>query len=152
MAQMKHKKIWIVVADSARAQFFLNNGVGTGLEPALPLALVADNRPSRHITSDRSGRTFDSSGPGRHAMQPPSDPHRHEQTIFAREIAKLLEQKREKKAFNQLVIIAAPKMLGDLRLAFSEEIRRLVVAEINKDLTKLPVHELKPHLDDLIRL
>ena len=63
---MKYKNTWVVVADGARAQFFCNKGPVTGLESALPLALVADNRPSGEISSDRPGRVFDIAGQGRH--------------------------------------------------------------------------------------
>ncbi len=149
---MRSKKTWIVVADGARARFFVSEGPGTGLEPALPQALVADNRPSADIASDRPGRTFDSVGAGRHAVQPSSDPHRHSQITFASEIAKTLDQRLKNRAFDQLVIIAAPRMLGDLRAALGENIRKLVFAEIDKDLTKLPVHELAGRVGKIIRI
>jgi len=149
---MKHNKTWIIVADGARAQVFLNSGPGSGLEPALSQALVADNRPSGDIASDRPGRSFDSAGEGRHAMQPGSDPHKYEQIVFAHDIAKLLGENRTKKAFDQLIIVAAPKMLGALRLALDSATSQLVIGEINKDLTKLPVNELSDHLNSLIKL
>jgi len=149
---MKHKKTWIIVADGARAQVFINSGPGSGLESALPQALVADNRPSGDIGSDRPGRSFDSAGQGRHSMQPSSDPHQYAQAEFARDIAKLLEEKRGQKAYDQIIIIAAPKMLGELRSALDPSTSRLVVGEIDKDLTKLAVEDLSPHLDELIRL
>jgi len=149
---MKHKKTWIIVADGARAQVFVNSGHGSGLESALPQALVADNRPSGDIGSDRPGRSFDSAGQGRHAMQPNSDPHQYAQAEFARDIAKLLEEKRGQKAYDQIIIIAAPRMLGELRNALDASTSRLVIGEIDKDLTKLPVGDLSTHLDELIRL
>ena len=149
---MKHNKTWIIVADGARAQIFSNSGPGTGLESAIPQALVADNRPSGDIASDRPGRSFDSAGQGRHAMQSGSDPHEYEQTVFANDIAKLLDRNREQKAFDQIVIVAPPKMLGALRHALDKATSQLVIGEINKDLTKLPVRELSDHLGDLITL
>lgn len=149
---MKRIKTWIIVADGARAQIFLNNGPGTGLKSALPQALVADNRPSGEIASDRSGRSFDSAGQGRHAMEQSSDPHEHQQTVFALEIAKLLDQKRNAKAYDQIIIIAAPKMLGTIRKALSKATSQLVTGEINKDLTKISIDDLSGHVGDLIKL
>ncbi len=149
---MRYNRTWIVVADGARAQIFLNNGSGTGLEPALPQALVADNRPSGDITSDRPGRSFDSAGKGRHSMQPSSDPHKYEQTSFAHDIARLLNEKRLQKEYDKIVIVAAPRMLGALRLALDAPTRRLVIDEIDKDLTKLSVGDLASHLGELIKL
>jgi protein required for attachment to host cells len=149
---MKHKITWIVVADGARAQFFCSNGSGTDLETALPQALVADNRPSGKIASDRPGRVFDIAGEGRHAAQPSTDPHRHSQKIFAGEVTNVLNKQLKNSAFDQLVVIAAPKMLGDLRAAFGENIRKLVIAEIDKDLSKLTIHELAGRLDKLVKI
>jgi len=149
---MRNDRIWIVVADGSRAQIFLNQGPGTGLKPALHHALVADNRPSGDISSDRPGRSFDSAGAGRHAMQPSTDPHRHEQITFAHEIAKLLEDNHNKQAYERIFIVAAPRMLGDLRAALGENMKNLVAGEIDKDLTKLTAHELNAHLGKLIKL
>lgn len=149
---MKRSRTWVVVADGARAQVFLNSGPKTGLKSALPQALVADNRPSGELVSDRSGRSFDSTGQGRHAMEQSSDPHEHQQKIFALEIAKLLDQKRNEKAYDQIIIVATPKMLGTMRQALNKATSQLVVGEINKDLTKSSVDELSAHLDDLIKL
>lgn len=149
---MKHDRTWIVVADGSRAQIFLNEGPGTGLKSALHHALVADNRPSGDISSDRPGRSFDSAGGGRHAMQPPTDPHRHAQTSFAHDIAKLLEENYNKHNYERIFIAAAPRMLGDLRAALGNNLKNRIVGEINKDLSKLTVPDLKTHLGDLIKL
>jgi len=149
---MKNNSVWIVVADGARAQVFVNKGQGAGLKSALPHALIADNRPSGDIAADRPGRAFDSTGSGRHAMQPSTDPHRHQQKTFAKTIATMLDDQHNKKAFDQLIIVAAPRMLGDLRDALAEPIRQLVFAEIDKDLTKLPVDDLTKHLGKVLKL
>jgi len=149
---MKHQKIWIVVADGGRAQFFCNNGPGSGLEPALSQALVADNRPSRDIASDRPGRTFNSVGKGRHSVQPSTDPHEYEQELFARAIAKLLAKKCVQKEFDKIILIAAPKMLGALRFALDPITSRLVIGEIDKNLTKFPPGDLAQYLGEFIKL
>ena len=149
---MKYDRTWIVVADGARAQIFLNEGPGTGLKPALHHALVADNRPSGEISSDRPGRSFDSAGAGRHAMQPSTDPHRHAQTSFAHDIANLLEENYNNHKFERIFIAAAPRMLGDLRAALGNNLKNQIVGEINKDLSKLKVPDLTTHLEGLIKL
>lgn len=149
---MKYDKTWIIIADGSRARVFLNEGPGSGLAPALNHVLVADNRPSGDISSDRPGRTFDSVGAGRHAMPPTTDPHRHAQSSFAHDIANVLEENRNKQVFERLIIVAAPKMLGDLRAVLGDQTRKLIKAELAKDLTKLAVHDLNAHLSELIKL
>ena len=85
-------------------------------------------------------------------MEPPTDPHRHEQRMFARSVARLLEEKRMKNAFDRLIVVAPPKALGDMRAEFSKNVSELVTDELNKDLTKVAIHELPGHLQDFIRL
>jgi protein required for attachment to host cells len=141
---------WVLVADGARARLFVNAGVGAGLQPALDQEFIGTNLPSREIASDRKGRTFDRAGQGRHAMEPPTDPHRYEKQAFAREIAEVLETARKAAAFDRLVIVAPPEALGDLRSEFGEELSRMVSAELAKDLTKTPIHELPEFLGEVM--
>jgi len=143
---MKKRVTWFLIGDGARVRMFANDGPGKGLKPALRYELVANNKPSREIGSDSPGRSFASVGTDRHAMEPPTDPHRHEQREFAREIAALLQTHRHKSAFDRLIIAAAPQMLGDLRAALSPPLRDLVHEEINKDYTKASQKDLEKHL------
>ena len=41
---------------------------------------------------------------------------------------------------------APPKTLAELRQAFHGDVKSRIVAEIDKDLTKLPVYEIEKHL------
>ena len=103
-------------------------------EAQVPLAVSAERR----------------AGQGRHAEEPPTDPKRHAKASFAREIAQTLDDERRKNSFAELTVVAPPQFLGDLRGAMSGELRALIDTEINKDLTKLPLHELTPQLQDLL--
>ncbi len=141
---------WVLIADGSRARLFVNEGVGKGLKPALNQEFIGTNLPGREISSDRPGRSFDSAGVGRHAMEPPTDPRRYEAQAFSRGIAEILEAARKQGSFDRLVVVAPPKALGDLRAEFSGKLRDLVTAELNKDLTKIPVHELADHLGEVM--
>lgn len=143
---------WVLVADGARARLLVSEGPGTGLKPALGQEFIGTNLPSRDIASDRPGRSFDSAGEGRHAMEPPTDPKRHEKRVFAHEIAQILEDGRKRNAFDQLVIVAPPEALGDLRAELGEELKRLIGGELNKELTKVPTRELADHLRPLLHV
>jgi len=111
---------------------------------------VADKRPSREMVTDKPGRTKDRAAYGRHAMEPSTDPHVHEQQAFALKVAELLDEHRKKNAFDELIIVAPPKMLGYLREAMSEPLRRLVRREEPKDLTKLDPNTLPKRLAQLV--
>jgi protein required for attachment to host cells len=44
-------------------------------------------------------------------------------------------------------VVAAPKVLGDLRGLLPKTVHGKIVAEVDKDLTKIPTRELGKHLD-----
>jgi protein required for attachment to host cells len=142
---MKPVKTWILIADGAHGRLFENRGPGTGLE-AINEEFEADHRPDHEIVTDHLGRTFESAYSARHAIAPRHDPHRELKRDFAKSLAKLLDRRRQEHAFDRLIIVAPPKVLGDLRNALSESVRELVSAELDKDLTKTPVGDLPGHL------
>lgn len=149
---MKPIMTWIVVADGAQMRVFVNDGPGRGLSEIADKARSADPRPSREIDADRPGRTFDSAGQGRHAMEPSTDSNRHAKRLFAGEIAAALKQAHESKAFDRLVLVAAPATLGDLREALAKEVRGVLYGELAKDLTHLNERDLAGHLSDTLAL
>lgn len=150
--RMKPIKTWIVVADGARMRVFVNDGPGHGLSELAGKALSADIKPSRDIDADRPGRSFDSAGQGRHAMEPPSDSNRHAKRLFAGEIADVLKKAHRDTAFDRLILVAAPSMLGDLRAALSKAVQDVVYHELAKDLTHLDERGLAEHLSDMLAL
>jgi protein required for attachment to host cells len=142
--------IWVLVADAARARLFQVEPPQQTLSAALGRELIGSNLPSREIASDRPGRTFDSGGEGRHAKEPPTDPARHAQQEFARDVVRLLDEHKESRAFDRLIVVAPPQFLGDLRALMPQQLRQAVSAEIAKDLSKLPLHELQDHLAEVL--
>ncbi len=142
---------WILVAASSRARIFEVDRKNNTFNRS-PLFEFAQQLPSsRDISRDRLGRTFESQGEGRHAKVQPTDPHRHLKSLFAHELAEKLDEERKKNAYRHLVVVAAPQMLGDLRKELDEQVRKMIVLEINKDLSMLPLHELEVHLQDALR-
>lgn len=143
---MKPTTTWIVIADGARARLFVNRGPGKGIEAVEGGTLEGDHRPDREIMSDKPGRSFESVGETRHAIDPRTDPHRELKRAFAERITGMLDEQLAAKSYDRVVLVAPPAMLGDLRAALSERVRAVVYAELDKDLTKTPVGELPQHL------
>ena len=50
--------------------------------------------------------------------------------------------------FDNLVLVAPPGVLTELKYSLSEPIAKLVVGDLQKDLTKVPDHALTAHLAD----
>jgi protein required for attachment to host cells len=144
---------WILIADGARARVLEQQKDYAALEPAFEgEEFTGTTAQSRQIASDRPGRSFDSGGEGRHAMEPPTDPQRHAKFEFARELAEHLEKAANERRFERLVLVAAPQALGDLRDLLPKAVRARVIAEIDKDLTKVPRQELGKHLAQALKL
>lgn len=143
---MKPTITWILIADGARARIFANNGPGKGVEAVEGGAFDADHRPDHEIMSDKLGRTYESVGETRHAIAPHHDPHRELKRAFSEELAVMLDKELAKKSYDRVVLVAPPAMLGDLRTALSEHVKAKIYAELDKDLTKTPMHELPEHL------
>ncbi len=140
---------WILVADGAKARILARHGGHGPLEPASNLCFAeAEARlPTRDIGTDRPGRVHESANAARHAMEPRVDWHRFAKEQFARDIATALEAAAKDKLYEELILVAPPRTLGDLRQALGQHAKALVTGEIAKDLTNLPDHELPAHLD-----
>lgn len=141
-------KIWILAANSGNATLF------TADSPTAPLTELMnfDNPETRakqmELTSDRPGRSFDSHGEGRHAMEAEVEPKEQEQIRFAKLIADRLERGRVDNDFERLVVIAAPTFLGQLRANFGTPLGSLVSLEIDKDYTALRPEALRARLPE----
>lgn len=147
---MKPTRTWILIADASRAHVLESLGPKAQLTRVDGLEFSADLPPTREIVDDRQGRTFDSAGPGRHAYEPRTDPHRALKGDFAGVLADAMSDRLQRKEFDRLVVVAPPTMLGELRSRMPEPLRAAVSSEVDKDLTKIPDHEIGSHLEDVI--
>ncbi|RWL47136.1 MAG: host attachment protein [Mesorhizobium sp.] len=147
---MKPRRTWVLIADGARARIVrdpLSSGEPTGEHQ--DLVFHSQPRQLREIMADKPGRSFASTGARRSAMEYHGNPVREEDRAFAVMLAETLHRHFLAGDFDQLAFAAAPQMLGDLRQAFPESIRKVTVAEIPKDFTKLPTHELRETIRNL---
>ena len=147
---MKKTVTWILLADGAQARVLENTGPGKGLKQVDGLDWSIEPLQAQDIVTDRPGRSFSSVGSGRSAMEPKTDPVEHREAEFVKSLAAMLDRKVQQGAFDRLVIAAAPVALGDIRKAISPQVRKTIVAELNKDLTNLPTAQLDQHLDGII--
>ena len=133
---------WILIADGSRAHVVLNEGIGKGLKPVPDRDFETSLEPTRELGTDSS----------RHAMEPRVDWHRFEKHKFAGEMADILNKAAEQRKFNRLVLVAPPETLGVLRARLNVKTRKMITAEMGKDLTQVRVHELPQRLHDVVNL
>jgi protein required for attachment to host cells len=144
---MKSKPTWILIADGGHAAVFESLGARSKLTPVEGMAFNMELPPNREIESDRPGRSQESANPTRHAIESRVDPHRELKRQLARKVALKLEAAARNGKFDRLAVVAAPEVLGELRAAFSDSLKSLVIAELAKDLVKIPLAELPSHLE-----
>ncbi|MCX7381891.1 MAG: host attachment protein [Alphaproteobacteria bacterium] len=121
--------------------------------PSQPVVwvLVADGDSARVVTpSAREGQfhtveSFQHAGTGaHHGAASRLDPHAQAKQRYAASIAEALD--RQVAAYTQLVLVAPPHTLHDLREALGKQATAKVVDSLNKDLVKLNDHDVSGHL------
>ena len=132
---------WILATDGGRALIMRNDG--TADEPKLTVLRKYDQQvpPTRELGTDKPGRAHASVGPGRAAMEP-TDLHQQEEDRMMTEVAAALEEDLREQKFSTLVVAAAPSALGTLRKAMSDDLRKVVVAEVPNDFTNMNLVKL----------
>jgi len=122
----------VIVVDGAKMLLFKNDG--DAKYPVLTTLAHEDiqNPPSKGQGSDTPGRTFSSSD-GRRSSYSETDWHRQAQEKFAAHAEAELERAASGDEAG-IVVIAPPRMLGELRKHYGKRVKQRLLAEIPKDL------------------
>lgn len=139
--RLKHEG-WLVIADGEKALFLRNDGDEKFPNLHVFRELEHENPATHEQGTDQPGRFNDGSGAHRSAVQE-TDWHQLEKDRFAKELSDRLYKHAHKNAFSDLVIVAPPKVLGELRKDLHKEVLDRIVAEVDKDLTNHPVYEIE---------
>jgi protein required for attachment to host cells len=133
--------MWIVVADGARGLLLINEG--SALEPELKVVRVyeQDNPKTSEQGRDKPPRAFTSFSDHRSAMAAP-DLHRRAEDRFVEQIMTDLANDAQAGAFEDLVIVAPPVALGQMRKAAGPALEKKIVATLDKDLTSHTVPDI----------
>ncbi len=139
-------RIWAVVADKGAAKILMKSGGDLELLGEL----YPEETMQAELNNKNIGRVASSGGNRHHKFEPHMEQSRQDEFAFAQDIANLLDEAQSVAAFDRLVLVAAPRMLGDLRAAMSGNVQKQVVAEIDKDLTKLDETGLRNALNEIL--
>jgi protein required for attachment to host cells len=132
----------VLVGDGQKALFLRNKGNGMHVNLVVERILEQDNPPTREQGTDRPGRSAGAPGAIRSAMEE-ADWHHLAKERFAHELAKALYLHMHANRSERLVIVAPPRILGNLRKAFHAEVVDRIAAEIPSDLTAHPLAEIE---------
>jgi protein required for attachment to host cells len=136
---------WVVICDGAKALVLEN--VGDEMFPNLRTKEVYEQKdlPTHELGTDAPGRSFQSVGSARSAMEQ-TDWHDQAEHLFLEKLAARLDAAISAGETKSLVVAAPPRALGIIRQAYSPAVHKALHAEIDKDLVKLPVHEIEKHI------
>jgi protein required for attachment to host cells len=136
---------WVVVCDGAKALVLEN--AGDAKFPNLRTRQVYEHKAAKthEQGSDAPGRSVNSVGAMRSAMEQ-TDWHEQDEQQFLTDLARRLDAAVTAGNAKALIMVAPPRALGVIRQAYSPRLRDALRAEIDKDLVKLPVHEIEKHL------
>ncbi len=119
---------WIIVANDCRARVFEQEGTCGAIRPAMTKDLygncaahAGDVKPRSPIDSDRTRE-------------------------FTRAVAGLLEKHLKDGRFDQLILVAPPQTLGDLKGALPSVVRSRVRSEVSRNLMNVAGFELPQYL------
>jgi len=136
---------FVFVGDGSKALFLRNEGDEKFPNLKTERVFRDKNPPTHEQGTDRPGRSFSSAGKGRSSIEP-TDWHDIEAHRFADQVAAALEKLVRERGVAKLVIVAPPRTLAELRKVFHADIKRRIIAEIDKDLTHEPIDKIEAHL------
>lgn len=134
----------VVVTDGRKALLLRNEGDTRFSNFQLVQKWQQRVEADRNLKSDGPGRSFSSHDRGtRRSSYSETDLHELAENQFLSEIAHALHGKAACGDLGQLVIVAPPRALGELRKYLSDDLAELVIAEIAKDLVKHSIADIE---------
>lgn len=139
---------WVVVADRGRARFFTRAAESAPLEEIDALTCPEGASHPHDLVTDKRGYFKGHSG----SMQtgdPQTDFKHRAAERFAQSVVQRLEAGRQHQQFGEVVLVASPMFLGELRSHLKEPLAKLVARQISKDYSSLSAVEIANRLNAL---
>ena len=133
---------WVFVGDGQKALFLINEGDEKFPNLRRLSVLESADPPSREQGSDAPGRAYSSVGQIRSSVEE-TNWHELQKERFAASVAGRINKAAFAGEFEQIVVVAPAKILGDLRQELTKEAAAKIVAEIGKDLTNHTIAEIE---------
>ena len=141
MTKLKNDTL-VVVADGEKALFLRNLTDGDNPNLDVEDKDTQDNPSDREQSANRPGRVSQSANHGKSAYDD-TDWHELAKDRFAAELSDKLYKMAHSGEFERLVLVASPKILGELRDQMHQVVTDKIVGEIPKTLTNHPVNEIE---------
>nr|WP_294851547.1 host attachment family protein [uncultured Sphingomonas sp.] len=138
----------VLVTDGRKTLFFRNEGDVNQMDLRTETHEERDEASfNRDLVTDGPGSNFQSAGYG-HSTYQETDVKQLEEDRWAWTAAEDVNKRALANDFDELVIVAPPKTLGELRKKLHKEAQKRVVAEIPKEMTGRTVAEIQTLVED----
>jgi protein required for attachment to host cells len=142
---------WILIADSSRARIFEKKEHEKHLEEVEDFVDSEGRATSKELRTDGRGRFY---GKGErdqgHTAEPAVSAVEHENDMFAHTLTRYLDDARKENRYNRLYLIAPPKFLGLIRGSLDNEVKKMVQAELQKDISTFTAQEVEGYVKENI--
>ena len=136
--------IWIVAADSACARIFQGESLRGTWEEVEDLADPLVRHPTDDPPTGKPGLT--TGVHGTHRLQPKHSPREAADLAFARIVCDRVRRALDSNRIDAFCLVASPHFLGLLRQSMGEHLHKALLRDVDKDLTRHPVAEIRQHL------
>ena len=131
------RKKWILIADGERAKIIEKSADGLKNIGLTHHSAESDKDKGHHSP----GRVSLSVVQAQHSFPPHEEFRVFEKHEFAKEMADIINHNNDH--FDELLLIAPPKVLGDLRMDLNKKSTGKIVGEVHKDYTHSPIVEIE---------
>ncbi|HET7587806.1 MAG TPA: host attachment protein [Gammaproteobacteria bacterium] len=142
-------KRWIVVADSARARIF-EAGRGSELNEIEDLSHPESRLHEGDLRTGATGSRQQRMPTARSASGPTTPAHDKHTEGFARDISRYLDDARHRGRFEELIVAAAPAVLGELRDHLNAATRACITREIDKNWAQQSREEIEQDIEKVL--
>jgi protein required for attachment to host cells len=134
--------MWVVACDGRK--WVIMENAGDFKFPNLRVRETdqQENPPTSQQGTDAPARSFASVGHARSAIEQ-TDWHDEAERKFLSDLAHRLDAAVGAGKVKDLIVVAAPRALGMIRKTYSERLKHAVRLEIDRDVIKMPVHEIE---------
>lgn len=126
---------WIIVGSRDEVRILEMHRPDEELREILDLGNPSGVLKNKDITSDEPGRAFGNMRPGRHAYSSEQEPRERLLQNFYRDLIRRVDTAFSLHRFSRLVLVAEPHLLGIIRSLLTEQLSRVVHAEVHKDVS-----------------
>lgn len=133
---------WILIGDGRKALFLRNDGLAEQPNLHCIAAREQENPATRDQGTDAPGRAFAGMSALRSSVET-TDWHDQEERRFAAGIAAELNAAVHDGRYHDLIVVAPPRILAELRQDLNKEARACLRAEIDKDLTRHTIADIE---------